>query len=78
MLATPAIPLSFVDVVEDRSVWLKWLEVEWTVLGLQDDIVTELAIQIFELAYGLLHAVLSLVVGSIYEGTPHHDATKWF
>ena len=69
---------SLVDVVEDRSVWLTWLEVEWTVFGLQDDIVTELAIQIFELAYGLLYSVFSLMVGTIYERTPHHDATKWF
>ena len=68
---------SLLDVVEDRSVWLTGLEVERTILGLQDDVVSELSIHILKLAYGLFHSVFALVVGTIYKASPHDDATVW-
>ena len=53
------------NLVEDRTVWLTGLEVQRTILSLQDDIITELTVQWFELRYSLLHTVLTLVVGTI-------------
>ena len=62
------------DVVEDGGVGLTGLEVEGTVLRLQDDVAAELAVFALKLAHGLLHTVLTLVVGTIDERAPHDDA----
>ena len=62
------------NLVEDGAVWLARLEVERSVLGLQDDILAEIAVQRLELRDGLLHAVFALVVGSIDEATPDDGA----
>ena len=61
------------NLVEDRTVWLTGLEVQRTVLGLQNHVVAELAIQGLELRHGLLHAVFTFVVGAIDKATPHHN-----
>ena len=64
------------NLVEDSTVWLTRLEVERSVLGLQDNIRSELPVERFEFADGLLHTVLALMVGSIDEAAPHDDAAK--
>ena len=61
------------NLVEDRTVWLTRLEVKGTVLGLQDDILMELAVQRLELRDRLFHTVLSLMVGTIDKAAPHDD-----
>ena len=62
------------NLVEHGAVGLTGLEVQGTVLGLEDDIVTELTIQRLELRHGLLDAVFALVVGTIDKAAPHDDA----
>ena len=41
--------IGLLHVVEDRCVWFTWLEVEWTVLALQKNVVAELSVEVFEL-----------------------------
>ena len=62
------------NLVKDGTVRLTGLEIQRTVLGLQDDVVTELAVKGFELRYSLLHTVFTLVVGTIDKAAPHDDA----
>ena len=63
------------DVIEDRSVWFAWLEIQRTILRLQYDVVSELAIQWCKLAYSLLNTILTLVCSAIYKAAPHYDTT---
>ena len=66
------------NLVENRSVWFTGLEVEGTVLCLQDNILTEESVLRLELSYCLLHTVLTLMLVAIDETTPHHNAAIWF
>ena len=61
--------------VEDGGIGFAWLEVERSVLRLQDDVLAELPVAGFELADGLHHAVFALVLSAIDERAPHDDAT---
>ena len=85
MLALPQVLLGnlqfghlggLLHLVEDRSVRLAGLEVERAVFRLQDDVVAELSVESGKLAHGLHHAVLALVLGTVDEGTPHHDTAE--
>ena len=64
------------NLVEDGAVGLARLEVERSVLGLQDDVRTEFPVEGLELGDGLLHAVFTLVVGTVDKAAPHDDAAE--
>ena len=68
--------LGLLDIIEDRCVWLTRLEVEWTVLGLQDDVIPEVSIEFNELRYSLFNAILTLMLGTIYKASPHDDTSE--
>ena len=63
--------------VENRGVWLAWLEVERPVLALENHVSAELPVNGLELSHSLLHAVFALVFVSIHETSPHDNASEW-
>ena len=63
--------------VKNRGVWLAWLEVERSVFALKDHVCTELSVFRKEFRHSLLHTVFALVFVSIYEASPHDDASVW-
>ena len=67
--------LRLTDIVEDRGVWLTGLEVERTILRLQDHVVSKLSVEVLKLRYSLFHTVFTGVGGSIDERAPHDDAS---
>ena len=54
------------------------LEVERTILRLQDDVVAELSVHSLKFAHSLFHTVFTFMVGTIYKASPHDDASVWF
>ena len=66
------------DVVEDWGIRFTGLEVERTVLRLQDHVVAKLAVEVSELRDSLFHTILTLMLGAIDERAPHDDATERF
>ena len=67
----------FLHVTEDRCVWFAGLEIEWTVLGLQNDVIAEFTIEFSKLTYSLIHAVFTMMFGTIYERAPDDDTLIW-
>ena len=62
---------SFLYFVEDWSIGFAWLEVERSVLRLENDIWTELPVERQKFRNSLLHPVFSFVLVAIDEASPH-------
>ena len=60
---------------KEWAVWLTWLEVDRTVLNLDNHVIHKLAVQILELYVSLLCTVW--VAWTIDERTPHDYSAKW-
>ena len=68
--------LRLVHGVEDGGVGLTGLEIQRTVLRLQDHIVAELTVEILEFRNRLFYAILTLMGCAIHERAPHHDTAE--
>ena len=66
------------NLVEDWTIGFARLEVQRPIFGLQDDIIAEQSVQRLKFRNSLFYTILTLVIGTIYKTTPHHNTIKWF